>query len=182
MFRLSKLNGFWMFETSDGYKIKIRKADDNDKEALIKFYQSLDAETVFNRFLFIIRDFEPIVEKVLSDDAGFCIVAEFNGEIIGDGEAVFIEKPVRAEVALVVKREWRRKRIGTALILVLREIALEKGIKWGYATISLSNVASLKIAKKMNAEIRRIDINTVKVCLPLTGEKEGCWQGKLYDL
>jgi len=179
MIRLSKLDEFWIFETDDGYKIKIRKADINDRETLIKFYQSLDIETIYNRFLSVVRNFKPIVEKITSDDTGFCVVAEFNGEIIGDGEAVFIEKPVRAEVALVVKREWRRKRIGTALILVLREIALEKGIKWGYATISLSNVASLKIAKKMNAEIKRIDINTAKVCLPLTGEKEGCWKGKI---
>jgi len=176
--RLSKSDGFWLLETDDGYKIKVRKANDNDREALISFYQSLDIETIYNRFLFVVKNFEPIVRKVTSEDNGFCVIAQFNDEIVGDGEAVFIEKPVRAEVAVVVKKEWRLKGIGTALILALREIAVEKGVKWGYATISLQNIAPLKIARKLNAEIRRIDISTVEVCLPLTGEKEGCWKRK----
>lgn len=176
--RLSKSDGFWLLETDDGYKIKVRRANTNDKEALISFYRSLDIETIYNRFLFVVKNFEPIVEKVTSEDTGFCVIAQFNDQIVGDGEAVFIEKPVRAEVAVVVKKEWRLKRIGTALILALREIAVEKGVKWGYATTSLRNIAPLKIAKKLNAEIRRIDISTVEICLPLTGEKEGCWKRK----
>ncbi len=177
MLAIEKRDNYWVLRLADNTEVVLREArGSEDKDRVLDFYKSLDRDTIYSRFLHITRNFEPIVSKTTNPETGVCIIAEIKGQIVGLGEAVYIDgKKQKAEVAVIVKPEWRRRKIGTALMFVLRELGVSRGVKWGYATIFAHNFSALRIAKKFGAITKKINMHTIYICVPLTGEPEGCW-------
>ncbi|MEM2404674.1 MAG: hypothetical protein QXR05_05950, partial [Candidatus Methanomethylicia archaeon] len=63
----------------DGKRVRLRVANKDDGDKLLKMYKSLSAESIYRRFLgfaklFRTRDFNYIVNQVLSDEF-ICVIA-----------------------------------------------------------------------------------------------------------
>jgi hypothetical protein len=59
----------------------------DNRDRLIKSYESLDSETVYERFYHVVKDFSSYVNSLVEGGA-LVVVAELNGVIIGVAGAV----------------------------------------------------------------------------------------------
>ncbi len=136
----------------DGEEVVIREACDEDKDALIRFYESLRAETIYTRFFTIIKYFQPYVERILSKSSSVIVVAEAsNGRIVGVAEAVADDGD--AESGIAVLEAYQGKGIGKALARAIVRLAAEKGLKRLYGYIMTGNYRAYRLAKKFGARV-----------------------------
>jgi GNAT superfamily N-acetyltransferase len=138
----------------NGMIITIRRACKKDREKLIKFYEKLSTECIYNRFMGIIRYFDPYVDKLLKERAIVIVAETSSGEIVGVAEAVFDEKG-RAESGIAVLDKYQGHGIGSLLGKYILEEARNAGIKKMYAYIMSSNTRALSMALKHGAKIEK---------------------------
>jgi GNAT superfamily N-acetyltransferase len=152
----------------EGKRIRIRTACKRDREKLIKFYESLSTETIYNRFMGIIRYFDPYVDDLLKRYKSIVIVAEDEetGDIVGVSEAVGDEKG-SAESGIAVLERYQRKGIGTALAKAIVEESRRAGFKTLYGYILSENIGAYKLAKKFGAKIKRSYGTMTRIEIPL---------------
>jgi RimJ/RimL family protein N-acetyltransferase len=146
--------------------VVIRGACRGDRDRLIKFYESLDSETLYERFYHVIRDFSSYVDSLIEGGA-LVVVAELNGVIIGVAEAVACREDY-AEVGVVIAREFRGRGLGTALCSSLGDACRVAGIKGLVAYARRYNAPVLNIARRLGATIKKgpePDLVTIEVCL-----------------
>jgi RimJ/RimL family protein N-acetyltransferase len=146
--------------------VVIRGACRGDRDRLIKFYESLDSETVYERFYHVIRDFSSYVDSLIEGGA-LVVVAELNGVIIGVAEAMACREDY-AEVGVVIAREFRGRGLGTALCSSLGDACRVAGIKGLVAYARRYNAPVLNIARRLGATIKKgpePDLVTIEVCL-----------------
>lgn len=132
--------------------VEVRPAEPSDAEKIIKFYESLDAESVFMRFHFFLKDFTAYVAEQFRRGSAV-LVAISCGEVIGVAEAVPISAET-AEFGIIVRREWRRKGIGTALAVSLAKSCRERNIRFLLARVSIENEPAIRIARRLGASVR----------------------------
>jgi L-amino acid N-acyltransferase YncA len=146
--------------------VVIRGACRDDRDRLIKFYESLDSETVYERFYHVVKDFSSYVDSLVEGGA-LVVVAELNGVIIGVAEAMACREDY-AEVGVVLTREFRGRGLGTALCSSLGSACRVAGIKGLVAYARRYNVPVLNIARRLGATIKKgpePDLVTIEVCL-----------------
>jgi len=148
--------------------VRIRLVCDKDREKLIKFYESLSVETIYNRFMGVIRYFDPYVDSLLRKSKSIVIVAEDeeNNEIVGVAEAVGDESGA-AESGIAVLEKYQRGGLGTLLAKVIVEKSKEIGFKKLYGYIFSHNLGAYRLAKKFGAIIKRDygDIMRIEISL-----------------
>lgn len=142
-------------ERTSGSCLEIRPAVLSDREGIVRFYESLDAESIFMRFHSYVKDFTGYVEGRLRGSS-IVLIAESCGEIVGIAEAVMTGERV-AEVGVVVRRDRRRMGIGTALALSLARACRERGVEILIARVSISNEPAIRMARKLGASVRLSD-------------------------
>ncbi len=116
---------------SDGRLVHIRPVVPGDAVLLAREAQAADADTLYHRF------FNPAIRldgkrlKYLTEidyEKRFALAAFVDGE----GVAIARFEPAAAdgvaEVAVVVKPEWRRLGLATEMFVLLEEAALERGV------------------------------------------------------
>lgn len=114
----------------DGPIVHIRPIVPGDAVLLAREVEEADADTLYNRF------FNPAVKL---DQKRLRYLTEIDYErrfalaAFADGEGIAIARfepstPGVAEVAVVVKPEWRRLGLATEMFVLLEEAALERGI------------------------------------------------------
>ncbi len=138
----------------NGVIITIRRACKEDREKLIRFYERLSTECIYNRFMGIIRYFDPYVDRLLKGRAIVIVAEAPDGEIVGVAEAVFDEKG-RAESGIAVLDDYQGLGIGSLLGKYILEEARRAGIKKMYAYIMSSNIRALNMALKYGARIEK---------------------------
>ena len=120
---------------------------DEDKEQLIEFFHSMDAETnkIFTHFL---TQPSKRVELFMEEDSDKIIVLMDN-KIVG---FAFLAKhpdyPGVPSLGLVVRSQYRNKGVGSALMDILFEIKKEKGYKKIYLSVYKINVKAFNFYKK----------------------------------
>ncbi len=64
--------------TDGGVHYSFRYAEKEDKKKIIKFYESMDSESIYFRFLSYFKDFSSHVEKIFGEKnkLGFAIIGE----------------------------------------------------------------------------------------------------------
>ncbi len=151
-----------------GRPIRLRLACEDDKEKLIKFYESLSVETIYNRFMGVIRYFDPYVESLFKKHKTIVIVAEDKetGEIVGVSEAVGDESGA-AESGIAVLERYQRGGLGTALARAIVNEAKRAGFKKLYGYILSENLGAYKLAKKFGARITRNYGEMLRIEIPL---------------
>ncbi len=151
-----------------GRPIGIRLACKNDREKLIRFYESLSVETIYNRFMGVIRYFDPYVDSLLRKSKAIVIVAEDEekDEIVGVAEAVGDERGA-AESGIAVLERYQRGGLGTAMAKILVEKSKKLGFKTLYGYILSHNMGAYKLAKKFGARIKRDYGEMIRIEIPL---------------
>ena len=144
----------------------IRPAGPADRELLLRFYESLDPETVYMRFLHPVKDFSRHVELVLGplNRYGVVALAELAGGagVAGVGELVAKERAA-GEVAVTVAREYRRQGLGTKLAAYLAYAAYVRGVERLEAYISSENVAARRIAERLGLRMEYVGMGVYRV-------------------
>ncbi len=138
----------------DGSPIIIRRAGSRDREKLIRFYEKLSTECIYNRFMGIIRYFDPYVDSLLKGNAIVVVAETPGGEIVGVAEAVFDEEG-KAESGIAVLDSYQGKGIGSLLGKYILSEARKAGIKRMYAYILPTNIRALNMALKYGARIEK---------------------------
>jgi RimJ/RimL family protein N-acetyltransferase len=136
-----------------GVELRIRIACRKDRDALIRFYESLSLETIYTRFFGIIRYFDPYVDKLLSNARAVVVVAEApDGRIVGVAEAVGDESG-NAESGIAVLEEFRGMGVGTALARAIVRVSRECGFRKLYGYVLANNTAAYRLATKFGARL-----------------------------
>jgi acetyltransferase len=148
--------------TSKGVDIFIRPLFESDLDLLKEFLHSLSARSVYYRFLSPIKEFS---EKVLArliqiDHKSHIALAAFHekespGILLGVSR-LFIEDDLSAaEFSIVVADPWQGKGIGAELFSRCIEIGRSIGVKKIWGLVLSENTQMLKLARKLNFEVKR---------------------------
>ncbi len=119
-------------ETADGRTVFARPVVPDDAPMLQREIETADTETIYQRFFRApVRLDAAQLDRLcrLDYDTRFALAA-FSTD--GDGVAIVryeSTEPGVAEVAVVVRKEWRGLGLGTALLASLEEAAVERGIR-----------------------------------------------------
>jgi len=136
----------------DGSPIVIRGACRSDRSRILEFLESLDTETVYERFHHVVSDFRSYVDSLMESGA-LIVVAEIEGKVIGMAEAVACRRDY-VEIGLVVSRGYRGRGVGTALCTSLAEACKRLGFKGLIAYVKRYNIPVLRIARKLGASVK----------------------------
>jgi RimJ/RimL family protein N-acetyltransferase len=145
----------------------IRPAKPEEKQLVIRFYESLDSETVYMRFLHHVRDFAKYVDMVFSPVNRYGIVAiavtrAEPGNVIGVGELIAKERSV-GEIAVTVAPTYRRQGLGTKLAAYLAYAAHVKGVERLEAYVLSENVAARRIAERLGLTMEYVGMGVYRV-------------------
>ncbi len=143
---------------------RIRPATVDDKERVKGFFESLDQETIYMRFLHPVKDFTRYVDTVFGpiNRYGVVVLAEVGGNVVGVGELLAKDKTV-GEVAVTVHPSYRRQGLGTKLTAYLAYAAHVRGVGRLEAYISSDNVAARRIAEKLGLKLQYTGMGVYRV-------------------
>jgi len=147
----------------DGRTTSLRPICSEDKEGILAFHSRLSPDTKFLRFHYMkTRLTESDLEQYCDVDYydTFAMVAEmqraYGSEIVGVGRYVRLTPCSDiAEVAFVVEDREQGNGICTQLLLVLVDIAKERGINTFVAELLNENVIMMDIFRKYRPELHQ---------------------------
>ncbi len=135
-----------------GVRYRIRRACPADRDYIIGFLSSLDRETLYYRFMAVVRDFNDYVSRILQP-GNVVVVAEAEGDrIVGMAEAIRVKDGI-AEVGIVVHPEHRGRGLAKALGNALRIEGAREGLTRFIAYILPENYLALVLARKFGFKI-----------------------------
>jgi RimJ/RimL family protein N-acetyltransferase len=129
----------------DGARIRVRPIEAEDKPALVRGFERLSQDSVYNRFLSPISQLRPmdlvyLTEVDHHDHEALIAFDERSGEPVGVVRYVrSATDPRRAEFAVTVVDEWQRRGVGTELLQRLSERARQEGVKTFTALLLAEN-------------------------------------------
>ncbi len=142
---------------------KVRPVSGEEKELVKRFFESLDPDTIYLRFLHPVRDFTRYVETIFRVNRyGVIVIAELEGQSIGLGELIAKEKSV-GEIAVTVRQEFRRQGLGTYLTAYLAYAAHVKGVEYVEAYILSENIAARRIAEKLGLRMEYVGTGVYRI-------------------
>jgi len=137
----------------DGSALRLRPVRPEDEDALLRFYQGLSPDSLFNRF------FAPITEYALSrwvqtivrtpPERGLSVVATFGAppRIVGHALYQRVDHD-RAETAFAVADDFQGKGVGTLMLGWLAEVASRQGIRQFEAVVLPENRRMLDVFRE----------------------------------
>lgn len=136
----------------DGRAIVIRAIRPDDKQLLLRHFNSLSERSVYFRFLGFKRalseaDLKALTELDFDRNAGLAATLGEGADetFIGVGRYVRSDDPSRAEVAFAVLDSYHGLGIGTLLLKHLSQLARARGIKQFTADVLGSNQQMLEV-------------------------------------
>jgi RimJ/RimL family protein N-acetyltransferase len=157
-----------------GHSVYVRPVVPGDAALLQEAAAVADADTLYQRF------FNPTVrlnEKRLRFLTEVDYVQRFALVAFSDGEGVAIARfepagEATAEVAVVVEASWRHRGLATALLDLLEDAALERGIKTFEAYFLPENHAIERVLEKRGFSGMAVDGGVARVTRSLGGASE----------
>jgi RimJ/RimL family protein N-acetyltransferase len=141
----------------DGRRVIIRPISRNDTDRLVSFHESLSDRTVYQRFFAAHPHLtEKEVERFTHVDHELreAYVAIFNDEIVAVGRLDTIDEN-SAEVAFVIRDEFQKLGLGSALFSLLAETARTKGIRKFVAQVLPQNRAMIRLFEVFGDSIKK---------------------------
>ena len=153
----------YLVALKDGRTTTLRPICSEDKNGILDFHSRLSPDTKFLRFHYMKARLTPSdLEQYCDVDyyESFAMVAEMQRphgiDIVGVGRYVrFTPCSEDAEVAFVVEDAEQGNGIGTQLLLVLADIAKERGITTFVAELLNENVIMMDIFRKYRPELHQ---------------------------
>jgi acetyl coenzyme A synthetase (ADP forming)-like protein len=149
----------------DGSTVHLREATAEDRDKVVRFYESLSLESRYFRFFGGIAHFEHLVDRWL--ERGFLgLLALHGGQIVG--HAYYgTTAPRRAEVGFAVADEMQRRGLGTLLVGQLAAIALAAGIEEFEATVLAENHQMVDVFRDSGFPVRiQSSVGEIRVEFP----------------
>lgn len=149
-----------------GEAARIRPITPDDRERLREALARTSPRTLAARFgrarsAFTEDELAYFTRVDQRDHVAWCAVSDGVPGEPGIGSARFIrdrEDPEAAEVAVTVLDEYQGMGIGTALLVVLYSIAIERGIRWLVGQVLADNHAVLRRLRRLGAEVAWNDV------------------------
>lgn len=157
-----ELNGS-EFSLRDGRIVAIRYIDPSDKTRLAEFHRKLSDRTIHFRHF---GHHPELSEKELSyfttldHSKREAVVALAADEIVGVARIDKISL-TRAEVAMVIRDDYQRQGLGSALFSILKEIAVTLGIEEFTAEVLPQNRAMIRLMEVFGDDLQRTTEDSV---------------------
>lgn len=152
--------------------VTIRAMRPTDRDLEERFVNGLSELSRYLRFHYALKQItDTMLERFINvsypdEMALIATIPEGDGERqIGVARYVRESGKESAEVAVVVDDRWQDKGVGTQLLLSLRELALQAGIKHLEVTVLPENMRMLTLAEKLGFKLhpRHGDYSTVEL-------------------
>jgi GNAT superfamily N-acetyltransferase len=168
------------FTTRTGRQITVRDMRPDDVELLIDLFYHLSPETLYKRFHAILTNLpENHVRQLVTDLADndpeqeVALLALHEGVAVGVARFHRVPGTADAEAAIVVRDDYQRDGLGTFLLTVLRDRALEMGIAHLVAIVQAQNHPILKVVNRSGLDSRwRFEQGESYLAVDVTGDKE----------
>jgi len=145
-------------ELADGASVEIRPIEPSDREALAAGFARLSPQSRYRRFLSPVDHLSEssltyLTEVDHHDHEALVASDSSSGEPAGVGRFIRIDdEPKIAEVAVAVPDAWQGRGVGSALLELLSERALEEGVETFRATCLSDNVEALHLLESLGPE------------------------------
>ncbi len=163
------MTGSAMELEAGGVRYRVRRAGAGDRDSILSFLSGLDRETLYYRFMAVVRDFRDYVDRILQP-GNVVVIAEAGGQgIVGMAEAVRVKDGI-AEVGIVVHPDHRGRGLAKALGTMLRREGLREGLTRFIAYILPDNYLALVLARKFGFRVVENYGDAILVALDLGEE------------
>ena len=148
-----------------GIKVMLRPARGSDVQSMQVMFHRMSSEDVYMRFFrrvsaLTYEEAQRLCNVDFEKDVAFVAVtgSRENEEIVGTGAYFLNPSTNLAETAFMIVPEWQGSGLGTALQQRLKEFAVDRGVRGFVAEVMQTNMAMLKLAKRLgNIEITTED-------------------------
>ena len=139
----------------DHRRVRIRALRHCEVETVRALYEKLSARTRYLRFFTAMPALSESMERLLACGdpmQRLALVAEYDDPILGS-EVIALASFVgvddeSAEIAIVVRDDWQRHRVGTALMSRITRAAEERGFHRFIVDVLAENVAARKLMSR----------------------------------
>ncbi|MEN9693181.1 MAG: hypothetical protein RLZZ330_825 [Actinomycetota bacterium] len=141
----------------DGRKVIVRPISRKDADRLVEFHESLSDRTVYQRFFAAHPHLtEKEVERFTHVDHQLreAYVATIDDQIIAVGRLDTIDDK-SAEVAFVIRDDYQKQGLGSALFSLLAETARVQGIRTFVAEVLPQNRAMIRLFEVFGESIKK---------------------------
>jgi GNAT superfamily N-acetyltransferase len=168
------------FTTRSGRHITVRDMRPEDVDILIDLFYHLSPETLYRRFHAVLTNLpEPSVRKLVTGLADndpaqeVALLALHRGMAVGVARFHRLPGTPDAETAIVVRDDYQRDGLGTYLLALLRDRALEMGITHLVAIVQAHNHPILKVVNRSGLHSRwRFEHGESYLAVDLAGDEE----------
>lgn len=145
-----------IFTSKDNKKIIIKKADENDAEIFLNFFNIVGSETDFLGFgsegpKITLENQKEIFKN--STEKNFFLIAKINDKVIGSCSINTNEKRIRSlhlgELGIVISKEFWGLGIGEKLIIEAIKYSKKAGLKKINLDTRFDNYKAIKLYKKI---------------------------------
>ncbi len=160
---------------SDGGMVRLRRLDPDDGSAVIDFYQSLDEQSRYRRFMTHTLPHDEVLVGPLEDTHvdNLVLGAEIAGDLIAVGVAVHDDRHDATEVAFAVATKHQGRGIATLLLEHLAAAARDLGQTRFVASTLSSNLAMLDVFEQAGFRVvEDVDRDDVQIVLTLDGQAD----------
>jgi protein lysine acetyltransferase len=158
----------------DGAQLSIRPIAPDDKEAMLRGFEELSAESRRRRFLVATEELNPRLLAYLTevdhvDHEALVAEGADDREPIGVARYVrVVDEPDTAEVAVTVADHWQHRGVATELLVRLGRRAVENGITRFSGTCFASNEEALELIRTVpGTTVRPTDNGLVEITVDL---------------
>jgi acetyltransferase len=151
-----------------GGEVTIRPIRPEDEPLIVKFHETLSAESVFFRYFHMMALSQRVAHERLTRicfidyDREIALVAEHTDPagndraVLGVGRLSRLSGTKEAEFALLISDQYQRQRLGTALLRHLIHVGRQEGLEKISADIMSENVMMQKVCEKLGFRLRSV--------------------------
>jgi acetyl coenzyme A synthetase (ADP forming)-like protein len=147
----------------DGSIVQVKALNENGRELLHDFVNSLSVETLSGRFFSAGVEREVALTSLLPKEGDVALVGIRNGKVIAHA-SYHRTSDKRAEVALVVSDEYQEKGLGTILLGEIVQLAAVNGILLLDAVVQPQNYRMINMLRSLGYQVSlKADPGSIKV-------------------
>lgn len=169
------------FTMPSGREITVRELRPEDADSLVDLFYHLSPETLYRRFHAVLTNLpEDRVRKLVTDLADIdpeqeaALLALHEDTAVGVARFHRVPGTADAESAIVVRDDYQREGLGTFLLALLRDRALEMDIRHLVAIVHAHNHPILKVVNRSGLNVGwRFEQGESYLAVDLEGDDEG---------
>jgi len=159
----------------DGARVLFRPLRRDDREILRQGFEDLSDDSRYHRFFTPLNalseeQLDSLTDVDFVDRVAWLALLPDDPSVAGAGVARFVrakDNPEVAEAAVTVIDKYQRRGVGSALLRILAQSAIELGIRRFRAFVLGENKAMLQMFEGLGAETAGIEEGVIELLIPL---------------